>query len=199
MESLKKLHSRILVEMNKLDLDRLSDHMIRFGFGQLGEVLEFSDRPNGYYKWLHCFMKMKKPKQVVELGAAAGISTVLMATGDSESKIVSIDCDPQAWRWMDKDYPNVIKILGDDLNLDNFIGVNLSATDFWVFDSLHTKEQLRAEIDLFEPFFNKGTILAIDDIHMNPGMEEVWESIPYEKLDVSDRLHWSGFGIVQIK
>lgn len=199
MESLKTLHKKLLVEMDSLDMDPISENMWKIGYGQLGEVLEVSGRPNGYYKWLYCFMRMKKPKQVIELGAAAGISTLLMALGSPTSKIISVDCDPQAWRWMDKDYKNVYKILGDDLDLDNFIGINLSTTNFWFFDSLHTKEQLSAELDLFEPFFNKGTILAFDDIHMNEGMEEVWNRLPYEKLDVSDRLHWPGFGIARVK
>jgi hypothetical protein len=34
---------------------------------------------------------------------------------------------------------------------------------------------------------------------MNEGMEEVWNSLPYEKLDVTDRLHYCGFGIAKVK
>lgn len=199
MESLKTLHSKIIKDMDGLNMDIYSDNLRKIGYGQLGEILEVSGRPNGYYKWLLSYMKLYKPKQVIELGAAAGISTLLMTLGSPESKIISVDCDPQAWKWMDKEYPNVTKILGDDLDLDNFMGVNLSASDFWFIDSLHTKAQLSAELDLFEPFFNKGTILAFDDIHMNPGMEEVWDRLPYEKIDATDRLHYCGFGLARVK
>src|SRR5574343_1827309 len=120
MESLKSLYQKIIDEVDKFDIDTIEDDLKLVGMGQMGEILEFSGRPNGYYKWLHCFTKMMRPKQVVELGAAAGISTIMMATGNPDTQIISIDCDPQAWRWMDKEYPNVKRILGDDLDLDNF-------------------------------------------------------------------------------
>jgi hypothetical protein len=111
MESLKRIHNKVIKDMDTLDMDSYSDNMWRIGYGQLSEILEQSGRPNGYYKWLISFMKLYKPKQVIELGAAAGISTLLMTLGNPSSKIISVDCDPQAWRWMDKDYKNVTKIL----------------------------------------------------------------------------------------
>ena len=198
MENLKTLYERVMffVDRDELNLD---EHMTLIGSGQVSEINEESGRPNGYYKFLHKFCELIKPKQIVELGAAAGISTMLMATGSPESKIISVDCDPQAWKWMNREYQNVIKILGDDLKLEIYPKeIDLSKTDFWFFDSLHTKAQLQAELDLYKQFFKKGAILAFDDIHINEGMHEVWGNLPYEKLDISERMHWSGWGIAII-
>lgn len=198
MENLKTLYERVMyfVDIDELNLD---EHMTLIGSGQVSEINEESGRANGYYKFLHKFCELIKPDQIVELGAAAGISTMLMATGSPESKIISVDCDPQAWNWMNREYPNVIKVHGDDLKLDIYPkDIDLSKTDFWFFDSLHTSAQLNAELELYKQFFKKGAILAFDDIHINEGMHEVWGNLPYEKLDVSERMHWSGWGLAII-
>ena len=184
--------------MNNDGLEGLEEHLTLVGSGQVMEIYELSGQANGYYRFLHSYMKSEKPKQVVELGAAAGISTIMMAVGSPETRVISVDCDPFAWKWMNREYPNVKKILGDDLDLSIYGDLDLSKTDFWFFDSLHTKKQLQAELDLYKQFFKKGAVLTFDDIHINEGMSEVWEELPYEKLDISDRMHYTGWGIARV-
>jgi cephalosporin hydroxylase len=201
------------LDMKVMDLVREYDvapvllHMSRVGEGQLREVQNTNDRANLYYQWLACLIKLLKPKQVVELGAAAGISTIMMATElDKDAKLYSVDFDPEiAWKWMDKEYPQVIKILGDtrDINIwpqteslyNKDWPMLLRQTDIWFFDSLHTEEQLRSELEIYKPYFKKGAVLVFDDIHMNPGMNKVWDELPYDKHDISNPCHWSGFGV----
>jgi predicted O-methyltransferase YrrM len=178
------------------------------GEGQIREVKNENDRTNLYYQWLACLIKLLKPKQVVELGAAAGISTIMMATElPKDALLFSVDNDPEiAWKWMDKEYPQVVKVLGDTREMNTWTqdlyppvrGANLEETDVWFFDSLHTQDQLEAELKLYTPFFKKGAVLVFDDIHMNPGMEKVWEELPYDKQDISTPNHWSGFGVAVV-
>jgi cephalosporin hydroxylase len=190
------------------DVTPALSHMRLVSEGQYREVQNTNDRANLYYQWLACLVKLLKPQQVVELGAAAGISTMMMATELPEDSILfSVDNDPEiAWKWMDREYPQVVKILGDTRDIRVWErAVNppaifnpaplLSATDVWFFDSLHTQEQLEAELKLYTPFFKKGAVLVFDDIHMNPGMENVWNDLPYDKQDISTPCHWSGFGV----
>jgi len=199
MESLKKLNDRITSLIDTIDTSAFHEHLTLVGTGQIQEIFELSERPNGYYRWINAYVALKKPKQVVELGAAAGISTILMAFANPKTRVVSVDCDPMAWRWMNREYSNVTKVYGDDLDLSIYPNdVNLSDTDFWFFDSLHTRRQLESELALYRPFFKKGTILAFDDIHINEGMNDVWESLPYEKLDISERMHYTGWGIAKV-
>ncbi len=199
MEQLKDLYDRVMYFVDNDDFD-IDEHFTLFGSGQINEIHEKSEKANGYYKFLYKFCELTKPKQIVELGAASGISTVMMAVGSPESKIISVDCDPHAWEWMNRDYSNVMKIRGDDLNLRIYPkNVDLSKTDFWFFDSLHTKKQLESEIKLYKQFFKPGAVIAFDDIHINPGMNEVWKSINYPKLDVTERMHHTGWGLAIIK
>lgn len=186
--------------MGRLDLGPIMDSLSLVGSGQMLEVLDQSGRANRYYQWLCCLMQYLKPKQVVELGAAAGISTLLMAEFLPEtSKLISVDCDPQAWRWMKKEYNNVMKILGDDLDLKIYPSyIDLAKTDVWFIDSLHEEAQLRKELELYTPFFKPGAVVVFDDIHLNEGMNKVWEELPWNKHDITNPCHYSGFGVCVI-
>ena len=100
-------------------------------------------------------------------------------------------------------YNNFYPIIGDDLDLSNWPkDLDLSQTDIWYFDSLHTEEHLRKELDLYSPFFKKGTICVFDDIH-SFGLDPVWDDIKNGKwgftefVDATDPLHYSGYGLAR--
>lgn len=200
-----ELDIKVMDLVHKYDPSPVLKHMSLVGEGQIREVLNVNDKPNLYYQWLACLMQLLKPKQVVELGAATGISTIMMATSlPKDSLLYSVDNDPKiAWTWMSETYPQVVKILGDTRDMNIWLkdlyppvrGCNLEETDVFFFDSLHTEDQLEAELKLYTPFFKKGAVLVFDDVHINPGMEKVWNSLSYDKQDISTPCHWSGFGI----
>lgn len=166
--------------------------------------VESSDGRSDYYQWLPKLIKMTQPKQVVELGGAMGVSAIAMLqTLPKKSKLYSITLEEHGleFSFMDKKYSNLVKIVGDDLNLNNWPkDLDLSKTDLWFIDSEHTYEQVRAEIDLYKQFFKEGSILLFDDIHINEGLSRVWDEIkqeiPGDKYE-SD-LHWSGYGIIVV-
>lgn len=163
--------------------------------GQRLEVLNQLEYPSLYYQWLACLVRLVKPKQVVELGAAAGISTTLMAIEMPQGKLYSVDIDPKiAWSWMTTEFTNVVKILGDDTDLSIWPKeVDLNETDIWFIDTLHYGSQLKKEIETYKKFWKKGTIVVLDDINMND-MREVWDALPYDKLETSAPCHTTGFG-----
>lgn len=179
----------------------VKEHMGLVGTGQKLEVLNINPQgTNLYYQWLSCLVRYLKPKQIVELGAASGISTIMMATQmGKDAKLYSVDIDPVlAWSWMDKEYPQVEKILGDSLNMAIWPGyVDLNKTDIWFFDTLHTKEQLSKEVELYKPFWKKGAVVVFDDIRME-GLWDVWQGLDYDKCETTNPLHYSGFGFIKI-
>ena len=168
--------------------------------GSLEDVLN----TNGcaYYQWVPQLIKLTSPKQVVELGGAMG-TWALMALQNIEGKLYSITLEEHGLEFMfiKENYPNLIKIVGDDLDMYNWPkDLDLSKTDLWFFDSLHTGEQLRKELDLYSPFFKKETIILFDDIHM-PELEPVWQELKDGKwgkidcYDATDPCHYSGYGV----
>lgn len=166
--------------------------------------VESSDGRSDYYKWLPKLIKMTQPKQIVELGGAMGVSAIsMLQTLPKKSKLYSITLEEHGleFSFMDKEYSNFVKIVGDDLDLNNWPkDLDLSKTDIWFIDSEHTYEQVRKEIDLYKKYFKEGSILLFDDIHINEGLSQVWEEIkqeiPGDKYE-SD-LHWSGYGIIVV-
>jgi len=198
-DSILDIKSEIDKLVTNFDIKPLLEDMSLVGSGQIQEVKNESGKGNLYYQWLACAMQYLKPRQVVELGAASGISTICMAKYlPEDSKLYSVDIDPTiAWKWMSKDYPQVIKILGDDLDMNIWKGVDLSKTDFWFIDSLHTKEQLSKEMELYPIYWKKGTIVAFDDVDL-PGMKEVWTYLPFLDRKNDPKLHYTGFGILKV-
>jgi hypothetical protein len=63
------------------------------------------------------------------------------------SKFYSVDNDPTiAWKWMCCEYPQLTKILGDDLDMGIWNGVKLKETELWFIDTLHVASQLKKEL-----------------------------------------------------
>lgn len=154
----------------------------------------------GYYQWIPNLVEDLKPKQVIELGGAMGVwDLMVLQTLPLESKLWSITLPEHGleFSYIDKEYPNFVPILGDDLNLENWPkNLNLCDTDLWFFDSKHEEEHLRKELELYTKYFKKGAILLFDDIH-SFGLESVWNELPYEKYDATDPLHYSGYGVAR--
>lgn len=181
--------------LDKYDVGELDRYFSLIGSGQINEIYNRSGNSHLYYQWLACLVKLLKPKQVVELGAAAGISTIMMAAYmPKDSKLYSVDIDPSAWKWMNYEFPSVIKILGDDLDLAIYPKeCDLNKTDIWFIDSLHEEAQLRKEIELYKPYFKKGAVVVLDDIRL-PGLDTVWNELSYDKCETTNPNHYSGFG-----
>lgn len=183
--------------MTRYDVYPVMKHMEKVGYGQQMEVLNQTGNDNLYYQWLACLVRYMKPKQIVELGAAAGISTTMMALEmPQDCKLYSVDIDPEiAWKWMTYEHPNVTKILSDDLDMSIWKGVDLAQTDLWFIDSLHTEAQLRKELELYSPYFKKGAVVVFDDIRL-PELNGIWNELTYDKCETTHPNHYSGFGHV---
>lgn len=158
---------------------------------KIGEVWD-------YYKWLGAYCRKFQPRQIIELGGAWGTAAIVMAS-ETDGKVYSITLpEEKAFAYVKKNYPNLTKIIGDDLNLNSWPkDLDLSQTDFWFIDSLHTEKQLKAELELYKPFFKKGAIIAFDDIHL-PELFPVWLDLPYLKLDISHLHIPTGWGLAII-
>ena len=149
------------------------------------------------YIWSACLMEIIKPKQVVELGGAMGVWDIcVLHTLPTDSKLYSITLAEHGleFSYVKDTYPNFHPIVGDDLIMGNWKGIDLSKTDIWYFDSLHTFEHLNNELNLYNPFFKKGALLLFDDIRM-PELWPVWDNLKWEKKELTDPLHYTGWGI----
>jgi predicted O-methyltransferase YrrM len=169
--------------------------------GALEDVLNV----NGcrYYQFFPCLIDNIKPHQIVELGGAMGVADVMMLQSKwQDYKLYSITLEEHGLEFsmIADEYKNLIKVVGDDLDLKAWPkDLDLSKTDLFFVDTLHTKEQLTKELELYTKFFKKGAIVLFDDIHM-PELQPVWDLLcqRYDHYDCTDPCHYSGFGAIQI-
>lgn len=184
-------------------MDKLKDYQPKMEhINQMPErgIRDVLDRESWlYYQFLACLTRVKRPKQFVELGGAMGVACVcILSELPKESRLYSITLPEGGleFSFIKKDYPNLVKVLGNDLDLSLWPKeCQMEKTDIFFFDSKHTEIQLRKELDLYSPRFKKDAVLLFDDIHINPGMFKVWTELPYNKLDVSELHIPSGFGL----
>lgn len=159
------------------------------------------------YQWIPGVVDLLKPKQILELGGAMGVWDIMVLNSQySDFKLYSVTLAEHGLEYsyvVDK-YPNFVPVVGDDLDLNVWPKeLDLSKTDIWYYDSLHTEEQLRKELDLYHKFHKKGALLIFDDIH-SFGLEPVWEDIKngkygaVESFDATDPLHFTGYGLAVV-
>lgn len=154
-----------------------------------------------YYLFLNKLVRRLRPKKVLELGTSIGRSALFMMTAlPTTSSLVTVDIGS----FLRTDlfgfaHDSRLKIIfGDDLNDLIYEQVG-SGFDLFFIDSEHSLEQVALEWEKYKSRLVDGAIVIMDDIHLNLGMTQFWDSLPYEKIDTGDKLHFSGFGLFVYK
>jgi len=166
-----------------------------------GAIRDVLDTKNSlYYQWLCCLMRVMKPKQIVELGGAMGVSALCMLSQvPEEAKIYSITLEEHGleFSFIKTEYPQLTKIVGDDSDMGVWPkDLDWSKTDLLFIDAEHSAVAVQRELDTYLPLLKKGTLVLLDDIKMDE-LFPVWIGIDKEKRDLSV-LHHSGFGLVVV-
>ena len=196
----KELFFNIKPLWEKYDIKEAEPYLTGLSQGSRADI---EDKKNsGYYKFLPCLMKYLKPQQVLELGGAMGASALMMLSSlPKESVLYSMTLQEGGleFSFVKETYPNFVPVVGNDLILKNWpADIDLANTDVWFLDSTHSYDQLSQERKLYEPFFKKGAVIFIDDIHLSEEMWRAWTEFKGDKFDASVYLHHSGFGIIVI-
>jgi hypothetical protein len=129
---------------------------------------------------------------IVDAGTCQGHSCLALAQ-NKNNLVYTYDIVPKDLNHITENYKNVTKYI-KDINLE---------TD----DILEKAKIILLDIDphdgkIEKIFYDKlcttkfNGILICDDINLNEGMKNFWNSIDKEKYDISHIGHWSGTGIV---
>ena len=200
----KELHKQALEKLKTFNVTPYLIPLRAANTGAIDDVLNTNGCAN--YQWIPGFIELLKPKQVVELGGAMGVWDVMVLNGpyqDLELWSITLEEHGLEFSYVVDEYKNFHPIVGDDLDLKNWGDLNLKNTDLWYFDSEHTETQLRKELDLYSPFFKKGTVIIFDDIH-SFGLDPVWDDVKAGKwgkmecVDITDPCHFTGYGLTQV-
>jgi len=182
------------VENTKFDMGKALPYLKNVNQGSWADIT--GDHAK-YYKYLPIFIELTQPKQVVELGSAAGASTLMMLSHlqtESHLYACSIPEPDGEFRFIQEEYPNLTLIRGDDLDLKVWGKIDLKKTDIWFWDTDHTYDQIHAEYVLYKPFLKKGAVVFVDDINLNEGMKKFWSEVEYPKYELPDWHSYMGTG-----
>jgi len=153
-----------------------------------------------YYHWLALAVRFFQPESILELGTAAGASSIMMYSElPRDTTLISADIGtnahflPDAIR--DDDRTEYITADANDPAIYRRFQEDYKRTfDFLFLDTDHVAKDLRNQLTLVGPLLRPGALVMLDDIHMND-MTEAWDEIPGPKLDITQDCHPSGFGV----
>ncbi|GAB4260999.1 MAG: class I SAM-dependent methyltransferase [Vicingaceae bacterium] len=148
----------------------------------IASIVNTSSKRKKYCEVLFKLVNKYKPLNIIELGTNLGISSMYIASGNKNSRVVTIEGCPNLSK--------IAQINFNKLGLNNIQLINgvfdesfpkvlegFNAIDFIFFDGNHRKE---ATLNYFYKGLEKvhnDSIFVFDDIYWSKGMTEAWEEI----------------------
>lgn len=200
-ESITQLISEIKKEIPTFSLK--ADSLSKFGTVDHAddEFLSYVNGVGGHYvKFLALLIKKLQFKNIVELGNREAISTLAIYDQLPEnSHFTTIDI-LEDLRYCPASMFNdrrVSIITGDvcDINVLNKLPDDI---DLLFSDTIHFNFQIRDEFTIYQHLLADTALVAIDDIHTNDkGI--FWDELTYDKWDLTELCHSSGWGLFLFK
>jgi hypothetical protein len=163
--------------------------------------------PGEHYKLLAGLINAMKPKVVIEIGTATGLSALCMKKFMPKGgKITTFDIVP--WQ----KYPNshlipddfsdgaLIQYVGDlaDSSAIEMHRSLLQEANLIFIDAVHDGRFERKLLENLQQIaFQKKVYLLFDDIRVW-NMLKMWRDIRFPKIDLTSFGHWSGTGLVEL-
>lgn len=194
MNQAETFHLKVLNELSTYSTEKVDKYFLKLFLGDerdksyWREIYRQYEYPCYYYQYLACAVRILKAKQVVEIGADRGASTVMMLS--EGAKVHSLDIR-DGWEYV-RSHKNLTRYIGDSLNSNLFKPVELKETKLWLIDGLHTYERVKAELGLYQQYMQTGAVVLLDDVQE---YKDIWNDIRMDKF-LSFDIHGGGVGII---
>lgn len=140
-----------------------------------------------------------KSSAILELGTSLGFTTAYLARANAGGMVVSIEGCPELGRIaranLEKLGISNTQVLSGrfDEKLDEALKI-LGRPDLVFIDGDHRKESVLENFERCLSHIHNDSVIILDDIHGNPGMEEAWELLAArDDVRVSLDLFFSGW------
>jgi hypothetical protein len=150
-----------------------------------------------YYRFLNVLCKHLCPRTAVELGTWLGLSSAYMSVASPSTRIITIDCNSNAYKLDKSMYPNVEVIVGDS-SVIPVLNPPIENVDLLFIDTEHNGTRPKLELDIWKPLLSNPCVVLFDDIDLNQDMKDFWASLTYLKYSLPI-LHQSGFGVAIVE
>lgn len=150
--------------------------------------LFFSDKE--HYRLLSSLTKDYNGVRLYDIGTYRGFSALALSSNPN-NLVVSYDIG----YFVQIDRPENVEFRVGNFYHDG----DMLKSPLIVFDiDPHDGYTERNFLDNLNRIGYKGTVI-FDDIHLNDGMQNFWDSVTQEKFDLTNVGHWSGTGMVLFK
>ena len=174
------------------------DPRLRAFMDEKGYEAYKTNRGHTYYLYLSRLVRELRPRRVVELGTDVGRSAAFIMTAlpeDGELLTVELGSQPRCDLELFRDDPRLRIVHGSSIEPRVYQAVR--DVDLLFIDTDHRYEQISEEWRVWRPRLAKNAVVALDDIHLNPGMDRFWSEIGFPKVDGGSDIHLSGWGILK--
>jgi hypothetical protein len=147
-----------------------------------------------HYRLLYYISKSYNNITIIDAGTNFGHSCKALAQ-NKNNKIITYDIQPKNFHFFDE-YENIeFKLLDINKESEDIIkSAEIILLDIDPHDGIQEKQFT----DFLIKINYKGYLIC-DDIFLNKGMKDWWDSISIEKYDITEVGHFSGTGIVNFK
>jgi len=148
----------------------------------IGEAIRIASVTPRYGRLLYRLTARYKPSQIIELGTAAGISTLYLAFGNRDAEVLTVEGNPQlamlATGIFKESGLDNVTVLNNDFHEVLPYLIRKMASDSLVFiDGNHTAEATLQYFTVFTGHTGKKPILVFDDINWSGDMRSAWQMI----------------------
>ncbi len=139
-------------------------------------------------------------RNMLELGASLGISSLYLAKGLPDAKLSTIEACPQTAakareNFNKLDAHNIDLIVKDAGEAIRSFGVEQEPFDFVYFDANHRYKPTLEYFNAMLKYSHEGSVFVFDDIHWSEEMSKAWsEIIQHDKVSIS--LDFYSFGLL---
>jgi len=202
------LFNKIEAQRQTLLKDQRIIHIQDFGTGNnrempVADIVKRSSKPFKHTQLLYRMAAYTSPETIIELGTAAGISTMYMAAACTEKKIITVEGSPQIAGIAENNF-KLLSFENIDLIISTFDDVlpalnkKIINPSLLFIDGNHTKEATLRYFNHFISIIDKQSVMVFDDIYWSKGMMEAWSEIKTHP-DVTMTIDLFSFGIVFFK
>jgi predicted O-methyltransferase YrrM len=123
-----------------------------------------------------------RPEKILEMGTSLGITTLYLSTPNQNARVITLEGCPETMRLAKEHFDklnakNITPVVGEFSSTLPDALSKLGKLDFLYLDGNHS---YKPTLDYFEqclPYCHEDSILVLDDIHLNKGMEQAWDEI----------------------
>ncbi len=138
--------------------------------------------PKNKCRWLFNTVHHFRPTTVIELGTSLGISSLYLASAESQITVLTHEGDPQS-AGIAKENFDRLKMKNIELIIGRFEETfqntldRLNQLDLVYLDGNHSYEATLKYFNQCLPKITSKSILIFDDIYWSPGMTQAWNEI----------------------